>query len=747
MSRPGSETGHAPLGLPVTPATANVLDDDCRDDRASPAHLVQPRPELEHERPPMDRNNSPLNALDNAIPAALPAPWTTPKPIPLPDAALRRATTAPPTEQLRPSRAFSLTHASAEPFRSQAPQLSERDSIFATHYLPSDNNDAIASSPPSSLPGPKHHHLGHGPSLGPPKSGGAPALDSSNPREPPPVDGGSLSRTSDATSPPRKFMSRPAVFRRASDLVLQAPPVSLTGSHVGWVKQQETVESSKVAGSHRIAIRETFHPLRKIVSEGPGAENHLPPDLGLAQTPSDPRPHSHDPPMLHTSYKDHDIALADTWHAARHLRNGDRSIDVTWDDDLGRNSSRGRSARVEESIEANLTNAEPTSNVRSRKSSHYLGLFKENTSPDRKRREARDRAPEYTQVIEESNDEADDDDEIRGEGHDAPSTPRASHAVLHRQLEDSERTTSLANETAPPSEQMEQRLLNVDVELSPHSIRTIPRSLSEEIRNFHLTSGGIRGSSFSPSIPTLYAEKLRNKAREKGRPPSFVDGHTPPSRKIRTSDVAPEEEEDEHISSALYFPHEVAPSEEEESFSTYRHEEEEEEEAYDRLGPAGRDQAEAEHGGHVDISLLSQKDNTSILHGDYEPHSDAEDKSLATISEYSHETTSESDAESALSTLDELSSLTDDAEHLAMTPTQDQRAARHRRKHTKTGPIGAVELKPYRHQVGGHTTVFRFSRRAVCKQLNNRENEFYERIERRHPEMLVFLPRLVLFHI
>ncbi|KAI5291945.1 hypothetical protein KEM52_006731 [Ascosphaera acerosa] len=59
------------------------------------------------------------------------------------------------------------------------------------------------------------------------------------------------------------------------------------------------------------------------------------------------------------------------------------------------------------------------------------------------------------------------------------------------------------------------------------------------------------------------------------------------------------------------------------------------------------------------------------------------------------------------------------------------------------GPIGAVELKPYKHQVGGHTTVFRFSRRAICKQLNNRENIFYERIERRHPELLVFLPRYI----
>ena len=59
-------------------------------------------------------------------------------------------------------------------------------------------------------------------------------------------------------------------------------------------------------------------------------------------------------------------------------------------------------------------------------------------------------------------------------------------------------------------------------------------------------------------------------------------------------------------------------------------------------------------------------------------------------------------------------------------------------------PPGAVELKPYRHQVGGHTTVFRFSRRAVCKSMSNRENEFYETVERKHPELLTFLPRFVI---
>ncbi|KAI0872441.1 hypothetical protein GGS24DRAFT_467412, partial [Hypoxylon argillaceum] len=58
-------------------------------------------------------------------------------------------------------------------------------------------------------------------------------------------------------------------------------------------------------------------------------------------------------------------------------------------------------------------------------------------------------------------------------------------------------------------------------------------------------------------------------------------------------------------------------------------------------------------------------------------------------------------------------------------------------------PLEAIELIPYKHQVGGHTTIWRFSKRAVCKQLNNRENEFYEKIEQHHRDLLPFLPRYI----
>ncbi|OIW28002.1 SAICAR synthase-like protein [Coniochaeta ligniaria NRRL 30616] len=67
----------------------------------------------------------------------------------------------------------------------------------------------------------------------------------------------------------------------------------------------------------------------------------------------------------------------------------------------------------------------------------------------------------------------------------------------------------------------------------------------------------------------------------------------------------------------------------------------------------------------------------------------------------------------------------------------------HDHQMTPKQPLDAIELIPYKHQVGGHTTLWRFSKRAVCKQLNNRENEFYERIERYHRDLLPFLPRYI----
>ncbi|RLV95445.1 Inositol hexakisphosphate kinase 1 [Spathaspora sp. JA1] len=54
-----------------------------------------------------------------------------------------------------------------------------------------------------------------------------------------------------------------------------------------------------------------------------------------------------------------------------------------------------------------------------------------------------------------------------------------------------------------------------------------------------------------------------------------------------------------------------------------------------------------------------------------------------------------------------------------------------------------VELRPFKNKVGGHTAIFSFSKRAVCKVLVNRENLFYEEIELKRPQLLKFMPKYI----
>lgn len=54
-----------------------------------------------------------------------------------------------------------------------------------------------------------------------------------------------------------------------------------------------------------------------------------------------------------------------------------------------------------------------------------------------------------------------------------------------------------------------------------------------------------------------------------------------------------------------------------------------------------------------------------------------------------------------------------------------------------------VELRPFKDNVGGHTAIFRFSKRAVCKALMNRENLWYEGVEKKHLDVYKFMPKYI----
>ncbi|KAK9687654.1 inositol polyphosphate kinase kcs1 [Basidiobolus ranarum] len=55
----------------------------------------------------------------------------------------------------------------------------------------------------------------------------------------------------------------------------------------------------------------------------------------------------------------------------------------------------------------------------------------------------------------------------------------------------------------------------------------------------------------------------------------------------------------------------------------------------------------------------------------------------------------------------------------------------------------SIPLIPYKNQVGGHTPLLRFSRKALCKPLNVHEKNFYEHIEANHPELLSFTAKYI----
>ncbi|KDQ20593.1 hypothetical protein BOTBODRAFT_169329 [Botryobasidium botryosum FD-172 SS1] len=57
------------------------------------------------------------------------------------------------------------------------------------------------------------------------------------------------------------------------------------------------------------------------------------------------------------------------------------------------------------------------------------------------------------------------------------------------------------------------------------------------------------------------------------------------------------------------------------------------------------------------------------------------------------------------------------------------------------GRLPPVPLRPFKNQVGGHSAIYKFTKRAVCKPLVSRENLFYEAVERQAPPLLGFIPR------
>jgi inositol-hexakisphosphate kinase len=417
-----------------------------------------------------------------------------------------------------------------------------------------------------------------------------------------------------------------------------------------------------------------------------------------------------------------------------------------------------RDGHVDKKIEATLAKTEPPAAVRSRKASHYLRVFKENDAvEEQKKREGRTKDRRPAEVgIPSHRDENSMNPAMSGPGAKPQGVSRSSSVVPSPQNGPMESYF----DRVPSSVAKEEN--NHFTTREPTSKDDVSLRLLEEIRSFeNLTPSTNRDSPRGSS--TAVAEKVGVRApntihsQQVHEPSDYF--HLPRLQSPGHSHGSEEDEsEREQISSALYFPHrqlkspgEILP--EDKSRNTELKVVRDRSAINASVGPQSWDKEKAvQTPQEVEISLQSQ-DTNQCLHGDIATVSSSrqDDSKLLDSATVDATTSAESGYESLAESTqsfndDDETSVTDD---LGTTPT----ATAHR-KETKylssnqpPAPLGAVELKPYDHQVGGHSTVYRFSRRAVCKQLNNRENEFYETVEQQHPELLEFLPRYELLRL
>lgn len=399
-------------------------------------------------------------------------------------------------------------------------------------------------------------------------------------------------------------------------------------------------------------------------------------------------------------------------------------------------------------IEATLPKTEQPSSGRSRKASHFLRVFKDAEGPEEQKREGRskDRRPNEKALS-----TLPEEFDTGALAHSLQQVSRPTSIIQSPHDRDVESYFEIPGSAPQDVGEAEQTGAKTNK-------RQLPWPLLEEIRNFtNLTPGALPGSSMSRSLPASVLDKLHAHASRVSGPQSQEEpvDYFQPKEESSNQSPASEEDEDserEQISSALYFPHRQHKAPESSAEEQRRLEMDDSRKSNSIQGkvPRGWDAGEAvQTPEEVEISLQSQETN-QCLHGDIAATASVQkenDKQLTSASQDAISADSESEieslAESTQSLLGYESSATDD---LGTTPTATMTKPEHKTvsappAQPPPAPLGAVELKPYNHQVGGHSTVYRFSRRAVCKQLNNRENEFYETVERHHPELLDFLPR------
>ncbi|CAL3962550.1 hypothetical protein PZA11_000322 [Diplocarpon coronariae] len=435
------------------------------------------------------------------------------------------------------------------------------------------------------------------------------------------------------------------------------------------------------------------------------------------------------------------------------------------------------SGQVEKSIAEALAGVEP--NNRSRKASHSLRFFREGLPEDRlSKRDPKDRGrskegsslgkssdvPDQAklQIVSESPLEGTPphSDGIHVEKSSPPK--HISDDGIHRPKHDIQALN--------PTEDLTTEVVyfhgsHTIETVSGDQLQALPAQLLADIRKHHnLTPSASKGSSFSRNIPVTASERPQPIAVKSG---ATGEGSMVTESVSAAVELPPEsdfvhikstdDEDDsgeEQISSALFVPH-MTPHEPPERDMGENHGDSKHSENEQRDNSNSEWLEEhAIPSRDMDENYLSQEVKSRSLASPVATEApDTRSETLGNLSSTKFNTDLDRDSQDdgGYTTLGEESNITDEdpdttprgsLKHISrLTTTTSHRLHDHQQKPKK--PLEAIELIPYRHQVGGHTTMWRFSKRAVCKQLNNQENKFYETVESYHPELLKFLPRYI----
>lgn len=616
----------------------------------------------------------------------------------LPDEASRRSNS---TTNTRPA-----YHASRSSTQQNIPQLSERDSIFATHYSQHDGASKTLFT--------------QGESVG---NSSLVLLNSTRPADgqtsQPPPDRRSSNKSTAAVAFLRRGLEPPARLAQTDTTMStsQAFDTRPSGQHLRDLHSQlpPTPPSAKqhLEGSIRSYAASQALPDHLIALPPLSSPFHSP-----HNSPSSPQP-------------DLDDAFP-----GRGPKNDARSRYRSWRE--GKAVLGGRVAPeledmleatkpvIDKKIEATLPRGEQSSNARSRKASYYLGIFKENEDAQNQKASVRQRSRNDTNRV---------------------------------------ASTSIHEEAALTTEPIDAHL-EKDAIIPPGTIQHPPQTPEKQnVKPQHfvdspLTKGETHDGNCGKANTSRAVVSIGRRVRDDvgtnilTQPVLSPEPHPLPdkvalpnavalTRPGRQGSLTDEEEGDvEHISSAVYFPHhtlDARPHLKERKSAELLDEIDQGRQARAKETialhpPRSRSQDNQNEDG-IEFSLQSADEN-HYLHGDVQQTIPIIPEEVLATKRGSLATET---ASSASGSETEFSGDQESDDEVPGSETPRAGAIFHRAR--SPTPPQAIELKPFKHQVGGHTALYRFSRRAICKKLNNRENKFYETVERFHPELLDYLPR------